>query len=111
MKIDSSDIINESYGIEGSYKDFYQKIGKLLDEMAWYSKLTHKEMKLEHKMWITCDLSVYMGVRHKSYFSQTSEQDEQTKIEIFQLCKPYRNMIVTLLRSKNNYYASIFRQN
>ena len=110
--IDWLDKIDETFGTESSYQNFYKNIEDILDHMTPYRKMTRKEIRLEQRPWITRGLLVSMGVRDKVYKRRYSEKNPQIKCEISELYKRYRNMIVSLLqRSKKNYYSCFFIHN
>ena len=111
-KVNWSDVINNNNDTNESYKLFYYKIEKLLDEMAPYRKVTKNELRLEQRPWITRGILVSMRKRDKLFKSMAREKDPNIKSEITMSYKLYRNLIVTLLKqSKKNYYSSYFIEN
>ena len=110
--INWSDIIEEIPDVDLCYSNFYKKIENIFDFIAPYRKMTKKEVTLEQMPWITRGILVSMRVRDTLYKSWSSEKDYHYKSQIFTLYKPYRNIIVNLLRkSKGNYYSYFFLQN
>ena len=80
--------------------------------MAPYRKMTQKQIRLEQRPWITQGLLVSMKKRDKLSKQRAREKDPQTRNEISEKYKHYRNMIVTLLKmSKKIYYSAFFLQN
>ena len=71
--------------------------------------MTHKEIRLEQRPWVTQGLLVSMRVRDNLYKQLAIKKDPIEKEVTLHLYKHYRNMIVNLLRvSKNNHYTSFF---
>ena len=62
-----SDTVNETTGVELSYLRFYKKMEDILNYMAPYQKMTHKEIRLEQRPWVTLGLLVSMRVRDNVY--------------------------------------------
>ena len=107
-----SDTVNETAGVELSYLRFYKKMEDILNYMAPYRKMTHKEIRLEQRPWVTQGLLVSMRVRDNLYKQLAIKKDPIEKEVTLHLYKRYRNMIVNLLRvSKNNHYTSFFLKN
>ena len=59
-KINWNDISNPRLSTDESFTIFYNKIEKLLDEMAPYKKLSKKDIGLQNRPWITNGFLVSM---------------------------------------------------
>jgi hypothetical protein len=94
-----------------SFSKFYNKITKLLDEMAPYKKLSKKDANLQQKPWITRGILTSMKKRDIFYKDFVTEKKQAKKDRLCSIYKSYRNLIVTLLRkSKKKYYAEYFEE-
>ena len=92
-------------------KNFYEKVERLLDEMAPIKKLTQKEQGLKNRPWITSGILTSMKKRDKLYKDLTLEKDPIRRTEISLSYKQHRNEIVNLIRiSKNDYYKNYFEE-
>ncbi len=95
-----------------SYTIFYEKIERLLDEMAPVRRLTRKEVNLLSRPWITNGILKSIKDRDKNHHDYIKELDPTAKENLFQSYKIKRNLIETLIRqSKRDYYISFFEQN
>ena len=95
-----------------SLTHFYNKITKLLDEMAPFKKLTKKEVGLLQKPWITKGILKSMSKRDIYHKDFVTEKNPIKKSRLEKLYKTYRNMIVILIRkSKKDHYAKFFQEN
>ena len=89
----------------------YNKVLKLLDEMAPYKKLTQKEIQLQQKPWITNEILLIMQKRDALYKDFVKEKNAQFKNRLGTLYRSYRNQVVSLIRkNKKKYYAEYFEQ-
>ena len=94
-----------------SFTIFYNKITKLLDEMAPYKKMTKKDAGLQQKPWITKGILQSMSKRDTFYKDFATEKNAIKKNKLGAIYKTYRNLIVTLIRkSKKRYYADFFEE-
>ena len=110
-QIDWNDIINPQVNTNTSFSTFYNKIVKLLDEMAPYKKITKKEADLQQRPWITKGLLISMNKRDSLYKEFANEINPDNKEKLGSLYKKYRNLIVSLLRmSKKKHYADYFEE-
>ena len=97
---------------EESFNIFFQKIEKLLDEMAPIKKLSRKEIKTEKKPWITSGILKSIQNRDKLHKKYLKETCNMRKSLLFIDFKKKRNMIIKLLKlSKAKYYESYFLEN
>ena len=76
----------------------------ILNYMAPYRRMTQKEIRLEHRPWVTQGLPVSMRVRDNLYNQLANKKDPIEKEVTFEHYKRYRNMIV-------NHYTSFFLGN
>ena len=105
------DISDPTNDANASLAKFYNKVTKLLDEMAPFKKLTKKEIKLQQKPWITRGILNSMSKRDTFYKDFVTEKDPVKKARLGTVYKSYRNRIVTLLRiSKKKYYTDYFEE-
>ena len=89
----------------------YNKVLKLLDEMAPYKKLTQKEIQLQQKPWITNEILLIMQKRDALYKDFVKEKNAQFKNRLGTLYRSYINQVVSLIRkNKKKYYAEYFEQ-
>ena len=109
--IDWDRILQDKHTNE-SFSTFYNKIEKMLDEMAPYKKMSRKEYGLKMSPWITSGILVSMKIRDTLYKKFTKENDPTLKAKHHTDFKAYRNSIVNLIReSKKQYFASFFEEN
>ncbi len=92
------DISDPDKDTNASLSNFYNKVTKLLDEMAPLKKLTKKEIKLQQKPWITRGILNSMSKRDIFHKDFVTEKDPAKKARLGTMYKSYRNLIVTLLR-------------
>jgi hypothetical protein len=103
---------SQDTGTDQSFTLFYDKIIRLLDEMAPMQKLTKKEIGLRKCPWITYGILASMRKRDSLYKKMTKEIDPVLKQNYYVSYKTYRNRITSLLRaSKKQYYAKYFEEN
>ena len=104
------DVSDTSSDSNKSFSTFYNKVTKLLDEMAPYKKLTKREIKLQHKPWITSGILTSMAKRDIFYKDFVNEKDPVKKERLGFIYRSYRNLIVSLLRkSKKKYTQTILK--
>ena len=109
--IDWDTTIQPQMNTNTSCSIFYNKITKLLDEMAPLKKLSKKEISLKNKPWISQGILKSMKERDKIYKKFTIETDESRKDEIYKKYKYFRNKITTLTRkNKKKYYSEYFSE-
>ena len=107
--LDWDTIIQPQMNTNTSCSIFYDKITKLLDEMAPFKKLTKKEISLKNKPWISQGILKSIKERDKIYKNFTTETVKARKDELYKKYKTYRNRIITLTRkNKNKYYSEYF---
>ena len=103
--------LNLAQGTEACFSTFFNKIEKLLDEMAPYKKLTRKEYGLKVSPWITNGIFASMRERDLIYKNFVKEKDPTLKTALHLSYKTYRNRIVNLIRiSKKQYFADFFHE-
>ena len=73
------DISDPDKDTNTSFSKFYNKVTKLLDEMAPYKKLTKKEIKLQQKPWITRGILNSMSKRDIFHKDFVTEKDPAKK--------------------------------
>jgi flavodoxin len=111
-QINWDDITSPNSDTDQSFSLFYNKIIRLLDEMAPMQKLTKKEIGLKKCPWITYGILASMRARDALYKKFTKETDPVLKENYFGSYKAYRNRIIALIRtSKKQYYAKFFEEN
>ena len=66
-QVNWEEVSSPTNGTDQSFKIFYQKIIKLLDEMAPMKKLTKKEQGLKKSPWITYGILTSMRARDLLY--------------------------------------------
>ena len=104
-----NDSIKPEMNTNTSMSLIYNKVLKLLDEMAPYKKLTQKEIQLQQKPWITSDILLIMQKRDALYKDFAKEKNAEFKKRLGTLYRSYRNQAVSLIRkSKRKYYAEFF---
>ena len=112
LKINWDDIYDPNTNTNQKFKSFFDKIEKLLDEMAPIQKLTKKEVGLSTRPWITFGILASMKQRDKLYKEYTIEKSPLKKNEIFESYKKHRNEVLNLIRiSKKDYFTKYFEEN
>ena len=110
-KISWDDLRDPNIDTNQSFTNFYNKVTRLLDEMAPYKKLTKKDTALQQKPWITKGILTSMTKRDIFYKDFATEKDPTKKARLGLIYKSYRNLIVTLLRkSKKKYFTDYFEE-
>ena len=105
------DVSDPNADTNKSFSTFYNKVTKLLDEMAPYKKLTKREIRMQHKPWITSDILTSMTKRDIFYKDFVTEKDPVKKERLGSIYRSYRNLIVSLLRkSKKQYHTDYFEE-
>ena len=74
-----NDLIKPEMNTNTSMSLVYNKVLKLLDEMAPYKKLTQKEIQLQQKPWITSDILLIMQKRDALYKDFAKEKNSEFK--------------------------------
>ena len=74
-----NDSIKPEMNTNTSMSLVYNKVLKLLDEMAPYKKLTQKEIQLQQKPWITSDILLIMQKRDALYKDFAKEKNAEFK--------------------------------
>ena len=111
-QINWDEVTSQSTGTDQSFTLFYDKIIRLLDEMAPMQKLTKKEIGLKKCPWITYGMLTSMRTRDSLYKKSTKETDPTLKDNYYGSYKACRNRIISLIRaSKKQYYAKYFEEN
>ena len=106
------DVTSPNRGTSSSFATFYDKLLKLLDEMAPVRKLTKKEQGLKKSPWITYGILKSMRTRDQFLKKFTNEKDPILKASYHKSYKTLRNHIVKLIRiSKKEYFANFFEEN
>ena len=86
-QIDWDDIINPQVNTNTSFSIFYNRIVKLLDEMAPYKKITKKEAGIQQRPWITKGLLISMNKRDSLYKEFANEINPDNKEKLGSLYK------------------------
>ena len=109
--INWDETLNYTQETDLSFSIFFNKIEKLLDEMAPYKKLTRKEYGLKMSPWITNGILVSMRERDLLYKKFAKEKNPTLKAAHHLKFKTYRNRIVNLIReSKKQHFADFFKE-
>ena len=95
-----------------SFNTFEANINSLLDKYMPLKKMTNKEIKQQHKPWITIGIRTSIERREHLYKKFIKAKNIQIKEEYHRRYKELRNQIVMLCRqSKNIHYQKFFTEN
>ena len=110
-RVNWNDVHDPRMNTNQKFKNFYDKLDKLLDEMAPVKKLSKKEQGLSQRPWISHGILTSMNKRDQIYRDLSNEKDLLKKEELTVLYKRYRNEVVNLIRiSKKDYFSNYFEQ-
>ena len=100
---------NNLENINDQFKDFYNKLERCLDRHAPIKKLSHKEIKLVHKPWISKELNKMIHIKNKLFYRTKRQPNNK---EVKSLYNKFRNRVNRELRkSKIEYYSQYFEDN
>ena len=95
-----------------SFDSFFKQLSGLLNRYVPTRKLTHKEIELKQKPWLTVGIRKSIYKRDKLLKQSIKAKDEISKTNLFKQYKIYRNNIVNLIRiSKQNFFKNYFIEN
>ena len=100
---------NDYEDVNDQFNDFYLRLKGCVDRHAPLKKLTPKEIKLEHKPWITKEIIKMIQVRNK-LFQRKKRQPNNEGIK--RLHNMFRNRVNReIKKSKKEHYAHYFEEN
>ena len=95
--------------VNDQFKNFYFKLEGCVERHAPLKKLTPKEVKLEHKPWITNEIKKMIKIRDRIFQRKKRKPNNE---EIKRLYNLFRNRVIReLKKSKKNYYTQYFEEN
>ena len=111
-RLDWTCIADKTRSVDALMTTFLNKITDILNVIAPVHRLTHKELNLQKKPWITRGLLISMTKRDLIYRRFLNATNLTHKEDMLKLYKKYRNLIVVLLRkSKILHFRDYFQQN
>ena len=100
---------NNFEDVNDQFKDFYLRLKGCIDRHAPLKKLTPKEVKLNHKPWISVDINKMIKIKNKLFHRKKREPNN---LEIKRLYNLFRNRVNReLKKAKRNYYTKYFEVN
>ena len=98
--------------IDNGFKMLIDKVTNLLNIHAPYKNVSHKQMCLQLKSWVTAGIQKSILKRDKIRKIMLKEKKAELRTSLLSEYKRYRNKITELLRkSKKNYYLKFFEEN
>ena len=102
----------ESNNPNVSFENFFNTLNKLIELHLPMKKLTKKQIRSQHKPWITKGIKRSIKNRDWIYKKFIKEKDPTIKSIIYNRFKFYRNNIVKLIRkAKINHFKNFFNNN
>ena len=100
---------NNFEDVNDQFKDFYLRLKGCIDRHAPLKKLTPKEVKLNHKPWISVDINKMIKIKNKLFHRKKRQPNN---LEIKRLYNLFRNRVNReLKKAKRNYYTKYFEVN
>ena len=95
-----------------SFQLFLSKIDNLLDKHCPLKKPSKRKLRTKSKPWITPALSNSIKIKNKLYKQFCKTTNPESRKQLHESFKNYRNLTITLTRiSKEKYYKSFFEDN
>ena len=87
--------------VNDKFNDFYYKLEACVERQVPVKKLTLKEIKLEHKPWITSELNKMIKIRNKLFQRKKRQPNNEHNKRLYNL---FRNRVIRELKQskKNN---------
>ena len=99
---------NNFNDISNQFGDFYFKLSGCVERHAPIKKLTHKEIKIRSKPWITPEISKMINIRNKFFKRKKRQPNNEDVKKVYNL---FRNRTIReLKKSKKKYYSDYFEE-
>ena len=100
---------NNFEDVNDQFKDFYLRLKGCIDRHAPLKKLSPKEVKLNHKPWISVDINKMIKIKNTLFHRKKRQPNN---LEIKRLYNLFRNRVNReLKKAKRNYYTKYFEVN
>ena len=113
MSLNWDEIISiEQNDPDFSFERFHKKVLELVDNNVPKRRLTKKQLKRQHKPWITKEIRKTISVRDVLFRKFVKEINPVLRDNLFCQYKACRNQVVSTIRhSKKQYYNNFFKEN